>query len=118
MSDVPDVLGRERWRAARPLRYWISILVLGVGLALILATLLVIAHRLAVIDQQELERTAAAIRFQERQDAQTITAAELARTRYESEMAQLHRAEVRLNEMAAWYQEDVRLQLIQMKRRK
>jgi hypothetical protein len=62
---------------------------------MILAVLLVIASRLAGIEGALKSRA---------------SSEELARTRYEAEQAELHRLEVSINTMAAWYQEDIRRQ--------
>jgi hypothetical protein len=95
MHEVAAI-NRERRRSSDwSLKAWVSVIVLGVGTALILAVLLVIASRLASIE--------AALKAHGSSE-------ELARTRYEAEQTELHRIEVALNTVAAWYQEDVRRQ--------
>lgn len=99
MREVVPIIGDHRKTSNWPLKAWASVIVLGVGTAMVLAVLLVIASRLGSIEagQKEVAHSRAELQ-------------ELEKTRYDAQMQQLHRLEVSFNTMAAWYQEDVRRQ--------
>lgn len=109
MREISSI--QQRRSVDLSLRAWVTVIVLGLETALILAVLLVIASRLGSIETGEKEMVRSRGELQE-----------LEKTRYDAQMQQLHRLEVSFNTMAAWYQEDVRrqddlrLQLVQGKK--
>lgn len=100
MSNVASLEDRLP-RVLEARKPWAPI-ALGVGLALILAALLVLNHRVADLKQAL---------------AAKASADELATTRYEAEMGALHEIKVKIDTLGAYYQEDVRLGLIERKDR-